>query len=45
MKVGIIEISSNDSANKAFKKPPKEKRIEVEMTTKIHNGQLLTFKS
>ena len=45
MKVGIIEISSKDSANKAFKKPPSENRTDVEITTKIHKGQLFTFRS
>ena len=45
MKVGTIEISSKDSANNAFKNPPKENKIEVEMTTKILKGQLATERS
>ena len=45
IKVGTIDISSKDSANKAFKKPPNENRIEVEMTTKILKDQLSTVRS
>ena len=45
IKVGIMEISSKDSANNAFKKPPNENKTEVEITTNIHKGQLSTVKS
>ena len=43
--VGTIEISSKDSANKAFKKPPNENNIEVEIKTKMLNVQLTTVRS
>jgi hypothetical protein len=43
--VGTIDISSNDSAKRAFKNPPKENRIEVEITTNMLKDQLLTDKS
>ena len=45
MNVGTMDISSKDSANKAFKKPPSENRIEVDITTKILKGQLSTERS
>ena len=45
MKVGTMEISSKDSAKSAFKKPPKENKIEVVTTTNILNAQLSTDKS
>ena len=45
IKVGTIDISSNDSAKSAFRNPPKENKIEVEITTNILNVQLSTDKS
>ena len=33
MKVGIMEISSKDSANRAFKNPPNENKTDVEFQT------------
>ena len=45
MNVGTMDISSKDSANRAFKKPPNENRIEVDTTTKMLNGQLSTERS
>ena len=44
-KNGIIDISSNDSANRAFKNPHNEKSIDVEITTNILKLQLFTDKS
>ena len=38
-------MSSKDSAKRAFKNPPNEKRIDVEMTTNMLKVQLLTDKS
>ena len=43
--VGTIEMSSKDSANNAFRKPPNEKRIEVNKTTKKVNDQFTTTNS
>ena len=40
--VGTIEISSKDSAKRAFKKPPNEKRMDVDTTTNMLNDQLST---
>ena len=45
MNVGTIEISSKDSAKRAFKKPPNEKRMDVDTTTNMLNDQLSTVKS
>ena len=38
-------MSSNDSAKRAFKNPPNENRIDVEITTNILKVQLFTDKS
>ena len=44
MNVGTMDISSKDSANKAFKKPPSENRIEV-ITDGWTAGASYTFRA